>query len=340
VYQDVIRTLDKWENDSLPQLELSQPSVDFGEVRYMIESHRAIEISNTSQVLASWRFTNKPMETAEHKRWLAVDPPYGMLIPGEKAVINIRIFIDNRTAIELNKGQEQLDDILLLHLENGRDYFIAVKAQYARSCFGMSLDLLVRTPESVHDAPIVASSADKTDYTTQAKQPPLSVPKELWRLVDEIYQKGLDDRNLFLTQGNPSEVEQIRENLDTGKEFGSCSVYSIADALLSFLNSLEQPIIPSALFPSTEIDAQSIQPWSRRFLEQLPPVNYNVFVYMISFFREVLLHSEANRLTPLKLAHVCCNCMVQNTEDVDERVLQRGHSLQLIISHFLTTAMV
>ena len=86
-----------------------------------------------------------------------------------------------------------------------------------------------------------------------------------------------------------------------------------------------------------EIDAQSIQPWSRRFLEQLPPVNYNVFVYMISFFREVLLHSEANRLTPAKLAVVCCNCMVKSeSEDNDEREMQRKHSLQLIISHFLT----
>uniref|UniRef100_A0A7S2SHQ8 Rho-GAP domain-containing protein n=1 Tax=Rhizochromulina marina TaxID=1034831 RepID=A0A7S2SHQ8_9STRA len=341
VYQEVIRTLDKWENDSLPQLELDQSSVDFGPVRYMIESQRTIKISNISQVLASWRFTNKPMETDEHKHWLNVDPPYGMLIPGESASINIRILIDNRTAIELNKEQEQLDDILLLHLENGRDYFINVTAQYARSCFGMALDTLVRTPEPVRNVPILASPADKTDFTSQAKQPPLSVPKELWRLVDEIYQKGLEDRNLFLTQGNPSEVEQIRECLDTGTEFASCSVYSIADALWSFLKSLEQPIIPSALFPSTEIDAQSIQPWSRRFLEQLPPVNYNVFVYMISFFREVLLHSEANRLTPLKLAVVCCNCMGQSaSEDGDERELQRLHSLQLIISHFLTTAMV
>ena len=71
---------------------------------------------------------------------------------------------------------------------------------------------------------------------------------------------------------------------------------------------------------------------ARRFLEQLPPVNYNVFVYMISFFREVLLHSEANRLTPAKLAVVCCNCMVKSeSEDNDEREMQRKHSLQLII---------
>ena len=161
-------------------------------------------------------------------------------------------------------------------------------------------------------------------------------------MVDAIYQRGLQDRNIFLTQGNPAEVEAIREAVDTGTEFEACSVYSMADALWSFLNSLADPVIPPSLFPNMEIDAQSIQPWSRRFLEQLPPVNYNVFVYMISFFREVLLHSETNRLTPAKVAAACCNCMVksESQDSNDERDMQRKHSLRQIIQHFLTTAMI
>ena len=137
------------------------------------------------------------------------------------------------------------------------------------------------------------------------------------------------------------QVERVRESLDTGTEFEPCSVYSLADALWSFLNSLADPVIPPSLFPTMEIDAQSIQPWSRRFLELLPPVNYNVFVYMISFFRELLLHTEVNRLNSTKIAVVCCNCMVKtDSEDSDERELQGKHSLQLVINHFLTTAMI
>lgn len=189
------------------------------------------------QVLASWSFTSKPLEATEHKRWLSVDPPFGMLIPGEKAVIHVRVFIDNRTAIvrrgaslarcrglpcpalsgcstlpcpalpaatsrtawdlaardgqELNKGQEQLEDILLLHLENGRDYFIHVTAQYARSCFGMGLDVLVRTPEPVRNVQMLASPADKTDYTSPAKQPPLSVPKVGLRRGQRVGGRGM-----------------------------------------------------------------------------------------------------------------------------------------------------
>lgn len=33
----------------------------------------------------------------------------------------------------------------------------------------------------------------------------------------------------------------------------------------------------------------------RKFLEELPPLNYNVFVYVLSFLREVLAESNYNR---------------------------------------------
>lgn len=76
-------------------------------------------------------------------------------------------------------------------------------------------------------------------------------------------------------------------------------------------------------------------------MELLPPINYNVFVYIISFFRELLLYTESNRLTATKLAIVCCNSMVKtDAAENEERELQRKHSLQHVISHFLTTAML
>ena len=33
----------------------------------------------------------------------------------------------------------------------------------------------------------------------------------------------------------------------------------------------------------------------RKFLEELPPLNYNVFVYVLSFMREVLSELNYNR---------------------------------------------
>jgi len=76
----------------------------------------------------------------------------------------------------------------------------------------------------------------------------------------------------------------------------------MAEALTSFLSNLSTPIVPASLFPSLDIDAQNIQMFTRKFLEDLEAISYNVFIYMISFFREVLLHRQKNRLSPAKVA--------------------------------------
>ena len=52
VYNDVIRMLDRWENDSVPKVELNSDTVNFGPVRYMVEASKSVRLSNTSQVSA------------------------------------------------------------------------------------------------------------------------------------------------------------------------------------------------------------------------------------------------------------------------------------------------
>lgn len=39
----------------------------------------------------------------------------------------------------------------------------------------------------------------------------------------------------------------------------------------------------------------NMRSFCRKFLEDLPTINYNVFVYLISFFREVLAEESYNR---------------------------------------------
>lgn len=223
-----------------------------------------------------------------------------MLIPGEKAEIELTITIDNSTAHRLNSSREVLEDILILRLENGRDYYISVTGKYARSCFGMSVDELVLYSAPIREVPLdPILRAEKYDLNSKAA---MCVPKELWRIIDAIYERGLDERDLFTAVGDPDEVYQIRECLDTGAAFERYGVHSMAEALTSFLSNLSTPIVPASLFPSLDIDAQNIQMFTRKFLEDLEAISYNVFIYMISFFREVLLHRQKNRLSPAKVA--------------------------------------
>ena len=78
---------------------------------------------------------------------------------------------------------------------------------------------------------------------------------------------------------------------------------------MEFLMTLVFPVIPESLLPSIELNEQNLRQWTRRFLEHLPPLNYNVFVYVVSFFREVLASQDFNRLTPDKVASICGACL-------------------------------
>lgn len=263
-----------------------------------------------------------------------------MLIPGDNPMLlNFTISIDNRIAQLLNSGREVLDDILILRLENGRDYYLTVKATYARSCFGMSAEELVMYAEPIRSIPLdPVKRAEMIDPKTTTA---LCVPKELWRTIDAIYEKGLIEPHLFVEPGVAREVDQIRECLDTGAPFGHFKIHSYAEVLISFLESLAAPIIPSQLFPSQEIDSLTIQASSRRLLEDLSPIHYNIFVYVISFFREVLVHRDRNLLSAAKVARICCSCMAPGTElDGSALSLQKKTGMQLILLHLLETSSI
>jgi inositol polyphosphate 5-phosphatase INPP5B/F len=277
---------------------------------------------------------------------MAVTPTYGMLIPGEaSATINVTLTIDNQTAQLLNAGREVLDDILILRLENGRDYYITVKGTYARSCFGMNVDELVLYKDPIRTIPLDAIEKAQHFPNENEISPSnaLCIPKELWRIVDAIYEKGLQTPDLFSIPGNPSEVAQIREALDTGSVFpSSFSIHSYIECFTSFLTSLSTPVIPSSLFPSVEINSENIQSMSRKFLEDLPPVHYNVLVYVMSFFREVLLYREGNNMTAAKLARICCKHCSPSSPNVimESSMVQRRAGMHLIVLHLLETSSI
>lgn len=274
------------------------------------------------------------------KPWLNVMPTYGMLIPGEKETkINFTIEVNNEIASALNSGKDILEDIIILRLENGRDYYITIRGRYGRSCFGMSLDELVMYNDPIRSVPLDPVKRIEKYGSDQAAV--LCVPKELWRIVDAIYEKGLNARDLFSISGYVEETQRIRECLDTGEAFGDFRIHSMADVLVTFLSSLSATVVPPNLLPGLEVDAQNIQGHARSFLEGLPPIHYNVFVYIISFFRECLVFHPSNQLTAVKLARICVRCLVTGNEVEESRQAnQRQKSMLVLMVHFLESSLI
>ena len=112
-----------------------------------------MRIANTGSSIVHWRFVPKLEERRYCKPWLQISPSLGMLLPGETVEIFFSVSIGTATASALNCGKDSLDDIVVLRVENGRDFYLSASATYARSCFGMSLEQLVCTHAPVRGNP-------------------------------------------------------------------------------------------------------------------------------------------------------------------------------------------
>ncbi|KAF9397951.1 hypothetical protein BGX21_008329 [Mortierella sp. AD011] len=441
VHQAIVRDLDKYENECMPDATLSSSNVVFDEVRYLEPKKASVTIKNTGQFPAQYRFKPKLQDVRFCKPWIWANPPVAMIMPGESAKIHLTVMVDNESAPLLNTGKEKMDDILILHLEHGKDYFISVSGSYIRTCFGNSLEWLsrldrpirlwnpddsdddeeeddaatlydrfgalgtkssmssirdnadggreiavediskqvrnVKSVDSLPDRDPVGRKMSSMSLATGKPAPikkqkatrQLSLPKDLWRIVDFIYKHGFSVDNLFLLSGDQSTMSYIRECLDTGEEFdlsrlldktpqdaesstsekgqestatskrgpatvapeasslaasstlsprGSVSdlkpqiarpvsimngippkaatfglgenrgIHSMAEVLLRFLESLREPVVPTEMYYRA-LEVANHQQAAYGLLDLMPPVHVNVFVYITSFLRELIL---------------------------------------------------
>ena len=107
----------------------------------------------------------------------------------------------------------------MLRVEKSIDFHVAVSAKYVRSCYGMSLQELVHTlqPVATTVLPVdrFAALSLRDTLSTGAvagsgagAENKLSIPKELWRLVDALWSgNALKEKDLFNSKADPAEVK-------------------------------------------------------------------------------------------------------------------------------------
>ena len=69
-------------------------------------------------------------------------------------MVEFTVLVDEDSAPSLTTGEELLEDILVLHLEKGKDFFISVSGNYLPSCFGSSLKTLVNLHTYIREVPV------------------------------------------------------------------------------------------------------------------------------------------------------------------------------------------
>ena len=87
-------------------------------------------------------------------------------------------------ATKLNSGEDKIEDILDLHLDRGKDYFLSVSGNYLPSCFGTPIHTLCYMREPILDLPLetvreLVSYMPQGDIWYCAVAKPVKLPRDL-----------------------------------------------------------------------------------------------------------------------------------------------------------------
>lgn len=186
VHQEVARELDKQENEGRPGLTVvvdNQPQassykadesaertenngVNFGAMRYGVAKSAGLTVANTGGVVATFLFVDR--QTGDGQKdsitppWLHLEVEGNSdnknsnrnalqeytLQPGETRYVHLSAEVrEFKLVRKLNEGKIPLDDILVLRVKDGRDYFIPLAACWMQSSFCRTLEELVLLPE-------------------------------------------------------------------------------------------------------------------------------------------------------------------------------------------------
>uniref|UniRef100_A0A8C6TKG1 phosphoinositide 5-phosphatase n=1 Tax=Neogobius melanostomus TaxID=47308 RepID=A0A8C6TKG1_9GOBI len=332
-FEEIVRNIDKMENECIPSVTLSKREFHFKDVKFMQHQAETLSIFNDGQVPCQFEFIPKPNETTYCKPWLTANPPKGFIAQGGIVEIDLEVFVNRMTAPELNSGKQEIEDILVLHLERGKDYFISVTGNYLPSCYGTSINSLCQIRDPIQDMPqeILHNKLNMPE-TESSGEKPLDIPKELWMMVDHLFRNAIKQEEIFQQPGLRIEFAEIRDCLDTGMPDSlPGSNHSVAEALLLFLDALPEPVVPYSFYLQC-LECCSNASQCVKVISMLPQCHQNVFNYIAAFLRELLKNSSQNRLDVNILTTIFASLILRSSTKQD---LTEKRKTQEFFQHFL-----
>jgi phosphatidylinositol-bisphosphatase len=332
-----------------PVLEIHGATVVFPKFRYGETQTAVVSLRNSGQSVLHWRFIQKFGDDAICRPWIAVKPAFGLMLPGEIASITVTGTLGKKTISSSNSGLETLYDVLVLRVERSFDHYVRVVGNQVTSCFGMPLAALVMIHGPVRDQPTwrvdtqvqTQAQAQAQAGTPSTTASPLWVPKELWRLVNFFVETPANFRvpGLFINRGALAETVAVIEALDTGADFALSPTLplAVANTLVVIVDALPTPVIALSCIPgpmskrgsmstndklsveeAASLEAnkkQRMQQLCTRLVGDVSAVHFNTFMFLVSFFKEVHKHCDANLLTKDRVVEVMSLCLLGLSEE-------------------------
>ncbi|KAJ3544105.1 hypothetical protein NMY22_g2904 [Coprinellus aureogranulatus] len=262
-------------------LQVDNSYVDFGTLQYEVLQVKTVKVTNSSKGPCAFRFIPVQNDQPIHPEWLSIIPQTGVLLPDESVEVTFTAHVNNTIASTLNRRPTDLSGTLILHTLLGKDHFIAVSAEYERTCFGNTLAYLTQLPGPIRS---VKASAELLDERHRK-----NAPTEIIRLVNWMMTNTTNMENVFLESGDEANVQKIRECLDTGDEFPWPPAttkephipLAFGSTLLMLLDSLTEPVIPGILHPKCVEMTNRDEAFE--LLDAVHPAAVNVWISVTAF---------------------------------------------------------
>ncbi|XP_037812970.1 type II inositol 1,4,5-trisphosphate 5-phosphatase [Lucilia sericata] len=318
VHEEVLKLLDKRENESQPQITVEKTIIDFGLVRFNEPAVSDFTVSNACPIPVDFEFKRKdPPINDICERWLRVEPRAEVLMIDSTKSIRVKLMAnaDSITGL-LHKirttGNWKFDfDILILQVKNGPHIFITVTGEYKPSCFGLSMETLCRT-----DRPLCEYDQQQIKELMNDNSPEFRVtmPREFFLLIDYLHKQGPNVEGAFslssleFKHAKDIKFNCIRDWLDTwsSNEFPD-TPQAAAEALLMLLNLPEKPLldpyVEDLLKTNTTAEAMEL-------VAQLSSPKRNVFVHLCMFLREGI---ERKYYNPMHVATIFGRVLLRST---------------------------
>uniref|UniRef100_A0AAY4C8S5 phosphoinositide 5-phosphatase n=1 Tax=Denticeps clupeoides TaxID=299321 RepID=A0AAY4C8S5_9TELE len=331
-FEDTVRLLDRMENEFLPSLLLTCTEFTYENVKFRQLQRQSFCITNDGQVPCQFKFIPKLSDSQYCKNWLKAEPSDGFLEPNETLEISLEVYVGKDSVTLLNSGEDKIEDILVLHLDRGKDYFITISGNYLPCCFGTSLETLCRMKKPIREIPITKL----IDLVRMAllKIALLSLTRTSMYVKLLLFTQFLCKyEDLFQTPGKQEELQSIIDCLDTSipDTIPGCN-HSVAEALLIFLEALPEPVLCYELYQRC-LDYSHDSRLCKQLISQLPRAHRNVFRYLMAFLRELLKHSQDNNLNASLIASLFGSLLIRPPPTMSSK--QMSHERQKAIDFIL-----
>ncbi|KAI9590492.1 inositol polyphosphate 5-phosphatase OCRL isoform X1 [Glossina fuscipes] len=293
IHEEVLKLVDKRENENQPQINVEKTVIDFGLVRFNELICRDFTVSNSCPIPVEFMFKIKDAPLNDIcEKWLQIEPRTERLMIDSSKAIRVKLLIDCNSVTGLLQKIRATNwkfdfDILILHVKNGPDIFLTVTGEYKPSCFGLSIETLCRT-----DRPLCEYTQAEIKCLMNDESPEFRVtmPREFFLLIDYLHKQGASVESAFtlssleFKQAKSAEFNAIRDWLDSwsNEEFpGSPS--AAAEALLMLLHLSETPLLDPLVedILNTQTTAEAME-----LISLLSSPKRNVFVHLCMFLRE------------------------------------------------------